>query len=84
MLRMLLVSGCQATDPLSGVNDPKSKEWGLAFTEPYYMKARVEDSAIEDISGQIFNRTGGGIAAGGELENGKESARGRHTEGASY
>jgi hypothetical protein len=72
---VLLLSGCQSTSPLSVKNDPKADSWELAFTEPYYMKVWVEDSAVEDINGKLFTRTGGGTAAGGEPENGKESAR---------
>ncbi len=75
-------TGCQPIDPLSAKNDPKSSSWELGFTEPYYMKVWVEDSAVEDINGKVFRRTGGGTAAGGEPENGKESARGWHAVGA--
>nr|WP_150647300.1 DUF2931 family protein [Pseudomonas fluorescens] len=78
---MLFLSGCQSSYPLSGKNDPKSDSWELAFTEPYYMKVWVEDSAVEDINGKLFKRTGSGTAAGGEPENGKESARGWHAVG---
>lgn len=78
----LFMTGCQSADPLSAKNDPKSESWELAFTEPYYMKVWVEDSAVEDINGKLFNRTGGGTAAGGEPEDGKESARGWHALGA--
>lgn len=46
------------------------------------MKVWVEESAVEDINGKLFTRTGGGTAAGGEPENGKESARGWHAVGA--
>ncbi|PCM48705.1 MULTISPECIES: DUF2931 family protein [Pseudomonas] len=79
---VLFLSGCQSAYPLSVKNDPKSESWELAFTEPYYMKVWVEDSAVEDINGKLFTRTGGGTAAGGEPENGKESARGWHAVGA--
>jgi hypothetical protein len=78
----LFMAGCQAADPLSAKNDPKSESWELAFTEPYYMKVWVEDSAVEDINGKLFKRTGAGTAAGGEPEDGKESARGWHAVGA--
>jgi hypothetical protein len=83
MLGVLLLSGCQATDPLSAKNDPKYLWWELAFTEPNYMKVWVEDSAVEDINGKLFHRTGGGSAAGGEPEDGKESARGWNGVGSS-
>lgn len=76
MLCMLLVAGCQANDPLSAKNDPKSGWWELAFIEPDYMKVWVENSSVQDITGKIFLKTGGGTAAGGEPEDGTESARG--------
>lgn len=82
LLCALFTTGCQSADPLSAKNDPKSESWELAFTEPYYMKVWVEDSAVEDINGKLFKRTGGGTAAGGEPEDGKESARGWHAVGA--
>jgi hypothetical protein len=81
LLFVFSVAGCQSNDPLSAKNDPKSGAWELAFTEPYYMKVWVEDSAVEDIHGKLFKRTGSGTAAGGEPENGKESARGWHAVG---
>ncbi|MBK5530244.1 DUF2931 family protein [Pseudomonas sp. TH06] len=82
LLCALFMAGCQSADPLSAKNDPKSDSWELAFTEPHYMKVWVEDSAVEDINGKLFKRTGAGTAAGGEPENGKESARGWHAVGA--
>lgn len=82
ILLALFMSGCQSADPLSAGSDPKSGSWELAFTEPYYMKVWVEDSAVEDINGKLFRRTGSGTAAGGEPETGEESARGWHAVGA--
>jgi len=76
ILCVLLISGCQETDPLSAKNDPKSEWWELAFTEPYYMKVWVENSSVQDVNNRIFYKTGGGTAAGGEPEDGTESARG--------
>lgn len=76
LLCALLATGCQATEPLSGKDDPKNPWWSLSFNEPFYMKVWVEDSAVEDINGKLFNRTGGGRASGGEPENGTEAARG--------
>jgi hypothetical protein len=76
MLCILLVTGCQVAEPLSAKNDPKSEWWELAFTEPDYMKVWVENSSVQDINGRIFYKTGGGTAAGGEPEDGTESARG--------
>ncbi|UCR85298.1 DUF2931 family protein [Pseudomonas chlororaphis] len=76
LLSTLLLSGCLTTDPLSGKNDPKSPWWDLGLTEPNYMKVWVEDSAVEDINGKLFRRTGGGTAAGGQPEDNRESARG--------
>lgn len=75
LLGVLLLTICQAT-PLSGEHDPKDPWWSLGFTEPYYMKVWVENSAVEDITGKLFRRTGAGNAAGGEPEDGMESARG--------
>jgi hypothetical protein len=37
LLGVLLLGGCQATDPLSGENDPKDHQWNLQFTGPIYM-----------------------------------------------
>ena len=82
ILFALFISGCQSADPLSAESDPRSSAWELAFTEPYYMKVWVEDSAVEDINGKLFGRTGSGTAAGGEPETGEESARGWHAVGA--
>ncbi|SFQ58180.1 Protein of unknown function [Pseudomonas sp. NFPP07] len=76
LLGALLLSGCQATDPLSGKNDPKAPWWQLGFIEPFYMKVWVEDSAVEDINGQLFTHTGSGSAAGGDLGYDTEWARG--------
>ena len=76
LIGCVLISGCQAMDPLSGKQDPHAPWWGLGFTEPDYMKVWVEDSAVIDIHGNLFQRTGGGTAAGGESEDGTESARG--------
>lgn len=76
LLGLLLIAGCQAAEPLSAKNDPKSQWWELAFTEPHYMKVWVEDSAVEDISGKVFHHTGGGSASGGQPDDGTESAKG--------
>jgi len=76
LLGILLIAGCQSIDPLSSKSDPKSQWWELAFIEPDYMKVWVEDSSVQDITGKVFFRTGGGRAAGGEPDDGKESARG--------
>lgn len=80
LLCATLMTGCHA-DPLSTKNDPRSPWWELAFTEPNYMKVWVEDTSVEDINGKLFKRTGSGTAAGGEPEDGKESARGWHAVG---
>ncbi|WJV27006.1 MULTISPECIES: DUF2931 family protein [Pseudomonas] len=76
LLGTLLLSGCQATDPLSGKDDPKAPWWQLGFTQPYYMKVWVEDTAVEDINSQLFKHTGRGSAAGGDPGLKKEWARG--------
>lgn len=80
ILCVLLLTGCQATDPLSAKNDPKSEWWELAFIEPDYMKVWVENSSVQDVNNRIFYKTGGGTAAGGEPEDGTESARGGQVE----
>ncbi|MEW7857248.1 DUF2931 family protein [Pseudomonas chlororaphis] len=76
LLGALLLTGCQVTHPLSGKNDPHLPWWSLNFTEPYYMKVWVEDTAVEDINGILFRRTGSGSAAGGNPGYNKEWARG--------
>jgi hypothetical protein len=76
LLGAFFVAGCQAADPLSGENDPKDQWWSLSFVEPAYMKVWVEDSAVEDINGKLFNRTGGGTAGSHDSEDGTEAARG--------
>ncbi|MDT4817667.1 hypothetical protein FQZ97_507500 [compost metagenome] len=81
LLGLLLVSGCQAMDPLSGARDNHSPWWSLGFAQPNYMKVWVEDSAVIDTQGRLFPHTGGGTAIGGEPEDGTESARGWHGGG---
>lgn len=76
LLLGVCITGCQSSDLLSAKSDPKSKWWELAFTEPDYMKVWVEDSSVQDMTGRVFFRTGGGTAAGGEPEDGTDSARG--------
>ena len=76
LLGALLVSGCQVGGPETGANDPKSPWWELGFVEPVYMKVWVEDSSVLDINNRTFFRVGGKSAAGGEPEDGTESARG--------
>ncbi|MFJ2427273.1 DUF2931 family protein [Pseudomonas sp. NPDC087804] len=80
---VLLVAGCQSSDPLSAKNDPKSPWWELGFAEPHYMKVWVEDTSVVDIKGETFLSTGGGSASGGQPEDGTESARGWHGVGSS-
>jgi hypothetical protein len=81
LLCVLLLAGCQTTDPLSAKGDPKSAWWELAFTEPDYMKVWVETTSVEDIKGKAFLRTGGGSASGGQPKDGTASARGWHGVG---
>lgn len=76
VLCALLMGGCQTADPLSAKNDPKSPWWEMGFIEPDYMKVWVEDSSVLDINNRVFFRAGGSSAAGGEPEDGTESARG--------
>lgn len=73
---VLLLSGCQIEGPKPGENDPKNPWWELGFVEPDYMKVWVEDSSVLDIKNMMFFRVGGKSAAGGEPEDGAESARG--------
>lgn len=76
LLGLLLVSSCQAMDPLSGAQDEHNPWWSLGFVEPDYMKVWVEDSAVVDIRGRLFGRAGSSTAAEAEPEDGTESARG--------
>ncbi|MDH4553984.1 DUF2931 family protein [Pseudomonas sp. BN417] len=72
----LLVTGCQAMDPLSGAQDEHNPWWSQGFVQPAYMEVWVEDSAVIDVKGRLFRHTGRGIAAGYEPEDGTEAARG--------
>ena len=81
LLGLLLLSGCQAMDPLSGERDPHSPWWGLGFAGPAYMIGEVEHSAVVDINGQLFHRPGGGAVGTGGPEDGTESARGWYAVG---
>ncbi|MBC9000209.1 DUF2931 family protein [Pseudomonas sp. N40(2020)] len=76
LLGVLLLAGCQTGSSDTGANDPKSPWWELGFIEPDYMKVWVEDSSVLDINNRMFFRVGGKSAAGGEPEDGTESARG--------
>ena len=78
LLGLLLLSGCQSADPLSGERDPKDPWWSLDFTEPNYMKVWVENTAVIDIKGRFIRQNGGSSASGGEPEDNTESARGWH------
>ncbi|MFJ2485517.1 DUF2931 family protein [Pseudomonas sp. NPDC087639] len=73
---VLLLAGCQTGSSESGAKDPKSPWWQIGFVEPSYMKIWVEDSSVLDIKNLMFFRVGGKSAAGGEPEDGTESARG--------
>lgn len=76
LLGVLLLSGCQAVDPLSGERDPHSPWWSLDFSGPTYMIGEVEHSTVQDISGQLIQHGSGGAVGTGEPEDGTESARG--------
>ncbi len=76
LLGILLLSGCQAMDPLSGARDPHSPWWSLDFSGPAYMIGEVEHSAVVDINGRLFHRPGGGGVGTGEPEDATEAARG--------
>jgi len=74
---VLLLTGCQAADPLSSAKDPHSPWWDLRFSAPRYMTGWVEASAVVDINDRFFPRRGGGVIGGGDFEDdGIESARG--------
>jgi hypothetical protein len=76
---IFLLGGCQATDPLSGVNDPHYPWWDLRFTAPSYMSGRLETSAVVDINNRFFPGQGisVGIIGGGDYYEGSPySARG--------
>jgi hypothetical protein len=76
-LCVLLLTGCQAADPLSGAKDPHSPWWDLRFTAPTYMEGWVEAGAVVDINNRFFPRRGEGVIGGGEFENdGIDHARG--------
>ncbi|MBK5343440.1 DUF2931 family protein [Pseudomonas sp. TH49] len=76
LLGIFLLAGCQTGAAESGESDPKSPWWQLGFVEPDYMKVWVEDSSVLDIKNRTFFKAGGSTAAGGEPEDGTESARG--------
>jgi hypothetical protein len=74
---ILLLTGCQAADPLSGINDPHYPWWDLRFAAPSYMSGRVEMSAVVDINNRFFPRGSDGMVGTGEFEDdGIEHARG--------
>lgn len=77
LLGVLLLSGCQTADPLSGTKDPHSPWWDLRFAVPSYMDGRVEISAVVDIKNRFFPRRGDGIIGGGDYhEDNTYSAHG--------
>jgi hypothetical protein len=73
LLGALLLSGCQATDPLSGESDPKDHQWNLQFTGPIYMTGWVEASLVEDIHGRLLNHGPGGVIGSGSSDYGVAS-----------
>jgi Protein of unknown function (DUF2931) len=76
-LCVLLLIGCQASDPLSGAKDRHYPWWDLRFTAPSYMSGWVEVSAVVDINNRFFPRSGEGVIGGGEYYEGSPySARG--------
>ncbi|MEB0080362.1 hypothetical protein QN406_25380, partial [Pseudomonas sp. MH10out] len=60
LLGLALIAGCQAADPLSGVNDPHHPWWDLRFSAPYYMTGWVEMGAVVDINNRFFPHLGAG------------------------
>ena len=79
LLGALLLTGCQAADPLSGAKDRHYPWWDLRFTAPSHMTGWVEASAVVDINNRFFPRRGGGaggIGTGNFENDGIEHARG--------
>ncbi|MBH3427952.1 DUF2931 family protein [Pseudomonas alkylphenolica] len=76
LLALLLISGCQALDPLSGEHDAHAQWWSIDFHGPDYMKGWVENSTVEDVDGRIIDNRGGGVIGSDTPEDGTESARG--------
>ncbi len=67
VLGVLLLSGCQTADPLSGANDPHYPWWDLRFTAPSYMSGWVEMGAVVDINNRFFPQGSGGVVGGGDF-----------------
>lgn len=69
LISAFLIFACQASGATSN-SELTRKWWSLSFNQPNYMKVWVEDSQVEDITGKLIRRTGGGTAAGNEPEDG--------------
>jgi len=84
LLGVLLLTGCQAADPLSGAKDRHYPWWDLRFTAPSYMTGWVEMSAVVDINNRFFPHRGEGVIGGGDFhEDNTYSARGWSDTGGS-
>jgi hypothetical protein len=76
LMGLLLMSGCQATDPLSGERDPPPLWWSIDFQGSSYVIAEVEERIVEDVNGKLFQRPGGRTIGTDTPEDGTESAQG--------
>lgn len=73
LLSVLLLLGCQTTDPLSGEHAPKDPWWSLEFVAPIYMTGWVEASIVEDVHGKLFNHGSAGVIGSGDYGSEKSS-----------
>lgn len=76
LVSIVLISGCQALDPLSGAHDNHSRWWSIDFQGPSYMEGYVENSTVEDVEGRIIDNRSWGVIGTDAPDDGTESARG--------
>lgn len=76
LVGIVLMSGCQAFDPLSGAHDDHALWWSIDFQGPSYMVGYVENSTVEDVEGRIIDNRSWGIIGTGTPKGGTEFARG--------
>jgi hypothetical protein len=81
LLSLLLLAGCQATNPLRLNADPVSPWWELGFTSPSHMQAYVEYSSVLDVNGMIYHNTGVANLITRSVMLDKEVARGWNNTG---